>query len=226
MKHAPIIEMERVLTRYPGGRIALGGVSLSVDRGAFLFLIGESGAGKSTLLSLLYGALRPAAGRLIVAGCDLRRAGERTIRALRRQCGIIFQDHRLLFGRTVFENVALPLRVIGHPVERITAHVERALDFVGLADAMYSYPETLSGGEQQRVAIARAMVRRPKLILADEPTGNLDHETARRVTGYLVELQRQGSTVIMATHDLQLLRDFPGRVVTLHAGAVVEDRHG
>ncbi len=225
MDDAPLIAMQRVLTRYPSGRIALGGVSLQVRRGEFIFLVGESGAGKSTLLSLLYGALRPASGHLTVAGHDMRKAGEREIRAIRRQCGVIFQDHRLLFGRTVFENVALPLQVVRFPKTRMVARVEAALEFVGLSDVLWSHPDTLSGGEQQRVAIARAMVRQPPLILADEPTGNLDRETALQVTRYLVELQRKGSTVIMATHDLQLLKAFPARVVTLHAGAVIEDHH-
>ncbi|MDQ6965105.1 MAG: ATP-binding cassette domain-containing protein [Mariprofundales bacterium] len=225
MERVALIDMEQVLTRYPSGRIALGGVSLTVDRGEFIFLVGESGAGKSTLLSLLYGALRPAAGNLTVAGCDMRHAKERALRAVRRQCGVIFQDHRLLFRRTVFENVALPLQVQHYPKSRMVARVQRALEFVALSDAIWSYPDTLSGGEQQRVAIARAMARQPKLILADEPTGNLDHDTALQVTSYLIELQRQGSTVIMATHDLQMLKAFPSRVVTLHAGAVVSDNH-
>jgi len=225
MERTPLIDMQQVLTRYPSGRIALGGVTLSVARGEFVFIVGESGAGKSTLLSLLYGALRPASGSLTVAGCDMRQAKERALREVRRQCGVIFQDHRLLFRRTVFENVALPLQVQRFPKPRMVARVETALEFVGLSDLIWSYPDTLSGGEQQRVAIARAMARQPKLILADEPTGNLDRETALQVTRYLIELQRKGSTVIMATHDLQLLQAFPSRVITLHAGAVVEDHH-
>jgi len=223
MDPSALIEMQQVLTRYPSGRIALGGVTLSVARGEFVFVVGESGAGKSTLLSLLYGALRPASGQLIVAGYDMRQAKERALRALRRQCGVIFQDHRLLFRRTVFENIALPLQVQRYPKSRMAARVETALEFVGLPDAIWSYPDTLSGGEQQRVAIARAMARQPKLILADEPTGNLDRDTALQVTRYLVELQRKGSTVIMATNDLQLLQAFPARIITLHAGAVVDD---
>ncbi len=224
MDPTPLIDMQQVLTRYPSGRIALGGVTLRIHRGEFVFVVGESGAGKSTLLSLLYGALPAASGHLTVAGVDLRTAKSRAVRALRRQCGVIFQDHRLLFRRTVFENIALPLQVQRHPKARMVGRVEAALAFVGLSDAIWSYPDTLSGGEQQRVAIARAMARQPKLILADEPTGNLDYDTALQVTRYLVELQRKGSTVIMATHDLQLLEAFPSRVITLHAGAVVEDR--
>ncbi|MDX8410007.1 MAG: ATP-binding cassette domain-containing protein [Mariprofundales bacterium] len=223
MTSSTVIDMQQLLTRYPSGRVALGGVTLSVNQGEFLFLIGESGAGKSTLLSMLYGGLQPAAGHLRVLDTDLRNANQRRVRALRRHCGIIFQDHRLLFRRTVFENIALPLRVQGYPQQRMAARVGKVLEFVGLEDAIWSYPDTLSGGEQQRVAIARAMAPQPPLILADEPTGNLDVDTAEQVVRYLVQLQQQGSTVIMATHDLQLLETFPARVVRLHAGAVVSD---
>ncbi|MDQ6951358.1 MAG: ATP-binding cassette domain-containing protein [Mariprofundales bacterium] len=215
--------MQQLLTRYPSGRVALGGVNLSVSQGEFLFLIGESGAGKSTLLAMLYGALAPASGSLQVFGIDMNAAPARKISALRRRCGIIFQDHRLLFRRTVFENIALPLRVQGYPEDRMVARVGKVLEFVGLEDAIWSYPDTLSGGEQQRVAIARAMAPQPQLILADEPTGNLDRETADQVLHYLIQLQQHGSTVIIATHDLQLLEQYPARVVELHAGVVVND---
>ncbi len=219
-----IIELEQVLLRYPTGKVALAGISAGIRKGEFVYLIGESGAGKSTLLRLFYGGLRPSSGRLVVQGQDMRRASEAQIRRLRRRTGIIFQDHRLLFTRTVFENVALPLRVQGWKTERLIPRVRKVLEYVGLEDRLWSYPEALSGGEQQRVAIARAMAAQPAVILADEPTGNLDVDTARRVLDYLASLNRAGTTVVMATHDLHLLTSHPGRVLELHAGRLVGER--
>jgi len=214
------IHMQQLMLRYPTGKTALSGVTLDISQGQFVYLIGESGAGKSSLMRMFYGGIRPSSGTLIVQGTNVRTAGESKVRELRRRTGIIFQDHRLLFSRTVFENVALPLRVQGWKTERLIPRVRKVLSYVGLADRLWSYPEALSGGEQQRVAIARAMTANPAIILADEPTGNLDSETARRVLDYLMELNRQGTTVIMATHDLHLLESHPGRVVQLHAGSL------
>jgi len=219
-----MVSMQRVMLRYPTGKTALNGVTLDVPAGQFVYLTGESGAGKSSLLRLVYGAVRPSSGQMQVQGVDMRKAREAQVRAIRRRIGIVFQDHKLLFARTVFENVALPLRVQGWETDRLVPRVRKVLEYVGLADRLWSYPEALSGGEQQRVAIARAMTARPPLLLADEPTGNLDVDTARRVLDYLVGLNRQGTTVIMSTHDLHLLEAHPARVVRLHAGALVEDR--
>ncbi len=216
-----LIRMQQVMLRYPTGKTALSGITLDIPRGQFVYLVGESGAGKSSLLRMFYGGVRPSSGKLSVQDTDMREAGESRIRELRRHTGIIFQDHRLLFSRTVFENVALPLRVQGWKTERLIPRVRKVLEYVGLEDRLWSYPEALSGGEQQRVAIARAMTAKPAVILADEPTGNLDIETARRVQDYLMDLNRQGTTVIMATHDLQLLESHPGRVIQLHAGVLV-----
>lgn len=216
-----LIHMQQVMLRYVTGKTALSGVTLDIPQGQFVYLVGESGAGKSSLLRMLYGGVRPTSGKLTVQRADMRKASEARIREVRRRTGIIFQDHRLLFSRTVFENVALPLRVQGWKTERLIPRVSKVLEYVGLADRLWSYPEALSGGEQQRVAIARAMTAKPAVILADEPTGNLDIETARRVLDYLVDLNRQGTTVIMATHDLHLLESHPGRVVQLHAGSLV-----
>jgi len=217
------ISMQRLMLRYPSGKIALSGVTLDIKQGQFVYLVGESGAGKSSLLRMFYGGIRPSSGSLMVQGIDMRQAGESKVRELRRHTGIIFQDHKLLFSRTVFENVALPLRVQGWKTERLIPRVRKVLAYVGLGDRLWSYPEALSGGEQQRVAIARAMTSKPAVILADEPTGNLDVDTARRVLDYLMELSRQGATVIMATHDLHLLESHPGRVIQLHAGALTGD---
>ncbi len=220
---SPLISMHKVMLRYPTGKTALSGVTLDILPGQFVYLTGESGAGKSSLLRLLYGGVRPTSGQMTVQGLDMREAREGRIRDIRQRTGIVFQDHKLLFSRTVFENVALPLRVQGWETGRLIPRVRKVLEYVGLADRLWSYPEALSGGEQQRVAIARAMTANPPLLLADEPTGNLDIDTARRVLDYLVGLNRQGTTVIMSTHDLHLLESHPGRVVELHAGSLVGD---
>ncbi len=220
MSITPLIQMQRLMLRYPTGKTALSGITLDITQGQFVYLIGESGAGKSSLLRMFYGGIRPTSGTLNVQQTDMRSAGESKVRELRRRTGIIFQDHRLLFSRTVFENVALPLCVQGWKTERLIPRVRKVLDYVGLADRLWSYPEALSGGEQQRVAIARAMTANPSVILADEPTGNLDVDTARRVLDYLTALNRLGTTVIMATHDLHLLESHPGRVVQLHNGSL------
>ncbi|MDX8398065.1 MAG: cell division ATP-binding protein FtsE [Mariprofundaceae bacterium] len=219
------IEMQQLMLRYVTGKVALSGVNLTIPQGQFVYLTGESGAGKSSLMRMFYGGLRPSSGQLRVQDTEMREAGESAVRALRRRTGIVFQDHRLLFSRTVFENVALPLRVQNWPQQRLVARVRKVLDYVGLADRLWSHPEALSGGEQQRVAIARAMVATPPVILADEPTGNLDEDTARHVLDLLMGLNQQGATVIMATHDLHLLNSHPGRVVQLHAGALVGDSY-
>ena len=222
----PIIDMQQLMLRYPTGKVALSGVSLSMQQGAFVYLTGESGAGKSTLLRMFYGGLKPTSGQLNVQQLDMRAISEGDVRELRQRTGIIFQDHRLLFSRTVFENVALPLRVQGWEKDRLVPRVRKVLEFVGLDDRLWSYPEALSGGEQQRIAIARAMTANPPIILADEPTGNLDEDTARKVLDLLVALNRHGTTVIMATHDLHLLNSHPGRVIQLHQGSLVGDSHG
>ncbi len=218
----PLIEARRLMLRYPSGKTALSGIDLHIPRGRFIYLVGESGAGKSSLLRSLYGGVRPTSGRLRVQGVDVRQAPEGRLRDLRRRIGVIFQDHKLLFSRTVFENVALPLHVQGWKPDRLVARARKVLGFVGLEDRLWSFPEALSGGEQQRVAIARAMSSQPSLILADEPTGNLDIDTARRIMDYLLALNREGTTVIMATHDLQLLDSHPGDLLRLHRGALVE----
>jgi cell division transport system ATP-binding protein len=221
-----LIEMQQLMLRYPTGKVALSGISLTISKGSFIYLTGESGAGKSSLLRMFYGGLRPTSGQLSVQQWDMRGLSEGDVRELRQRTGIIFQDHKLLFSRTVFENVALPLRVQGWEKDRLVPRVRKVLEFVGLADRLWSYPEALSGGEQQRIAIARSMVTNPPIILADEPTGNLDEETARRVLDLLTILNRNGTTVIMATHDLHLLTSHPGRVIQLHQGSLVGDSYG
>ncbi len=226
MTDKPIMmDMKQMMLRYPSGKVALSGLSLQVTQGQFVYITGESGAGKSSLLRMFYGGLRPTSGQLHVQGHDMRAAGEDEVRRLRRKTGVCFQNQRLLFSRSVFENVALPLHIQGWKKERLIPRVQKVLNYVQLGDRLWSYPEALSGGEQQRVAIARAMLATPPVILADEPTGNLDEDTARHVLDLLMGLNRLGTTVIMATHDLHLLNSHPGRVVQLHAGALVGDSY-
>jgi len=209
------------MMRYKTGKVALSGLNMDIPQGSFVYLVGESGAGKSTLLRMLYGGLRPTSGQLEVQGTSIRGASDAQVRELRQRIGIIFQGNRLLNARTVFENVAMPLRVQGWDAERLLPRVKKVLSFVGLEDRLWSYPETLSGGEQQRVAIARAMLANPPMILADEPTGNLDDDTARHVLDLLMALNKLGTTVLMATHDLHLLTSHPGLVMQLHQGALM-----
>ncbi len=216
-----IIHMSNLMMRYKTGKVALSGINMDIPQGSFVYLIGESGAGKSTLMKMMYGGIRPTSGQLEVQNTKIRDASGTQIRELRQRTGIIFQGNRLLNPRTIFENVAMPLRVQGWDAERLLPRVKKVLSFVGLEDRLWSYPETLSGGEQQRVAIARAMLSNPSLILADEPTGNLDDDTARHVLDLLMALNKLGTTVIMATHDLHLLTSHPGLVIQLHQGALV-----
>lgn len=216
-----IIHMSNLMMRYKTGKVALSGLNMDIPQGSFVYLVGASGAGKSTLLRMLYGGLRPSSGQLEVQGTSMRGATDAQVRELRQRIGIIFQGNRLLNARTVFENVAMPLRVQGWDAERLLPRVRKVLSFVGLEDRLWSYPETLSGGEQQRVAIARAMLANPPMILADEPTGNLDDDTARHVLDLLMALNKLGTTVLMATHDLHLLTSHPGLVMQLHQGALM-----
>ena len=220
-----MIDMKQLMLRYRTGKVALSGVNLTIPQGQFVYLTGESGAGKSSLLRMFYGGLRPTSGQLFVQDTNMREAGEKQVRTLRRRTGVCFQDQRLLFSRTVFENVALPLHIQGWNRDRLIPRVRKVLAFVRLEDRLWSYPEALSGGEQQRVAIARAMMATPPIVLADEPTGNLDEETARHILDLLMGLNQLGTTIIMATHDLHLLNSHPGRVVQLHAGALVGDSY-
>ncbi|MGD8564290.1 MAG: cell division ATP-binding protein FtsE [Desulfarculaceae bacterium] len=215
-----MVLLEHVSKTYPARRRpALFDIDLHVPPGQFLFLTGPSGAGKTTLLRLLFGAELPNQGRVMVAGIDLGRISPRNLPRLRRKLGVVFQDFKLLGSMNVFENVALSLRVDGHKGRNLVDKVYGTLVQVGLEDKAAEPAESLSGGEQQRVAIARALVARPPLILADEPTGNLDPDNAREVMRLLANAHAQGSTVMVATHDPSLLQLIPApRVVCLEQG--------
>ena len=207
-----------------GMRPALDDVDIKINRDEFVFLVGASGSGKSTFLRLVIREERPTKGRILVLGRDLSKISSWKVPQLRQEIGFVFQDFRLLENKTVLENVALASQVIGKPRHYILSAVPEALDLVGLAGKERRLPHELSGGEQQRVAIARAMVNRPKLLLADEPTGNLDPSTSVGIMRLLDRINRQGTTVVMATHDDEIVDQMRKRVIELKGGEVVRDQ--
>ena len=209
--------------RYREGGEALRSVNLSVRAGEMVFITGHSGAGKSTMLRLITVMERCSRGRVVVGGHNLSRIRARHVPLYRRHLGVVFQDHRLLSERTVFDNVALPLVAAGHRHGEVRRRVRAALDLVGLLGKERLPPPVLSGGEQQRVGIARAVVHRPSLLLADEPTGNLDPDLSRHTMALFERFNQIGGTVLIATHDLNLARSMPHRIITLSAGSVVAD---
>lgn len=207
-----------------GARPALDAVDLEIERGEFVFLVGASGSGKSTMLRLMLREERPTAGKVFVAGKDLSTLSTWKVPYLRRQIGVVFQDFRLLPTKTVFENVAFALQVIGKPKHHILTTVPDTLELVGLEGKEKRRPHELSGGEQQRVAIARAFVNRPSILLADEPTGNLDPTTSVGIMRLLDRINRTGTTVVMATHDDEIVDQMRKRVVELDTGQIVRDQ--
>jgi cell division transport system ATP-binding protein len=218
-----MIQFDNVNKRYPGGHEALGGVSFHLRAGEMAFLTGHSGAGKSSLLKLIALIERSNHGQVLVDGQNLARLKNRHIPALRRKIGVVFQNHNLLFDRTVFDNVALPLIIAGSHPSEVGSRVRAALDKVGLLNKDKAYPITLSGGEQQRVGIARAVVNRPPLLLADEPTGNLDPELSQEIMKLFGEFNRVGVTVLIASHDHDLIARLDHRLLTLKEGRLVRD---
>ncbi|WP_097459286.1 cell division ATP-binding protein FtsE [Mangrovitalea sediminis] len=217
-----MIQFEQVSKRYAGGHTALEAVSFHLDRGEMAFLTGHSGAGKSTLLKLVMLMERPSEGRVVVGGQYLDRVPRRQIPYIRRHIGVVFQNHQLLFDRTVFDNVALPLEVMGVSPREIGRRVRAALDKVGLLNKEKLNPVHLSGGEQQRIGIARAVVNKPPVLLADEPTGNLDPELSADIMHLFEQFNQVGVTVLIASHDISLIRHLGRRVLTLHNGHLVQ----
>ncbi|MGI9320542.1 MAG: cell division ATP-binding protein FtsE, partial [Thiogranum sp.] len=217
---------ERVTKQYQGGTTALRDISFHLDPGEMVFLTGHSGAGKSTLLRLILMLEHATRGQVIVNGYNLSRTPMRQAPKLRRRVGMIFQDHKLLKDKTVFDNVSLPLMIAGLRYPDIRKRVRAALDKVGLLTKEKAWPLTLSGGEQQRVGIARAIVGMPPVLLADEPTGNLDPELSRDLFGLFRELNGQGVTVLIASHDLALIRSMGQRTLVLSQGTLVDDIPG
>src|SRR6266516_2332462 len=219
----PIVEMRRVTKVYPGGHVGLERVSLRVDRGEFVFLVGPTGCGKTTLIKTLLRELQPTEGEILIAGRDISSLPDKKVPQLRRRIGTVFQDYKLLPNRNVYDNVAYALQVIGASRTEIRTKVPDALRLVGLADKVKNYPDQLSGGEQQRLSVARAFVNHPPLLLADEPTGNLDPETSIGIMQLLYRINRTGTTVLVATHDSHMVDRMRRRVIELERGRIVRD---
>lgn len=218
-----MVKLEQVSVTYPNGIQALKDVTVSIESGQFVFLVGPTGSGKSTFLKLLYREEVPTSGRVFVDGIDVVSLRRREVSALRRHVGVVFQDFRLLPDRSAYDNIAFALHVTGTPKRLVHQRVSEVIEQVGLCGKEKSLPDQLSGGEQQRVSIARAIVRRPSLLLADEPTGNLDPATSQEIMDLLERISSDGTTVLVATHDQAIVDRMRRRVISLSAGRIVAD---
>ncbi len=218
-----MITLEDVSKTYETGSRAIRDISLHIRQGEFVFIVGNSGSGKSTLIKLLLKELEPSSGSIVVDGLDITKMKRKKIPMYRRNIGVVFQDFRLLKDRSVYENVAFAQRVVAAPSRQIRRRVPEILNMVGLAGKYKSYPRQLSGGEQQRVAIARALVNQPAILLADEPTGNLDPENSWEIMKLLEEINRQGTTVIVVTHNREIVDQMQKRVIAMKSGKIVSD---
>ena len=219
-----MIELQNVTKRYPGNREALSHLNLTIEQGEMAFLTGPSGAGKSTLLKLIAAIEKPTRGQIFINHRNITRIPKRKIPALRRHMGVVFQDHHLLHDRNVFDNVSLPLQIAGFAQTDINRRVRAALDKVDLLDKESMMPITLSGGEQQRVGIARAVVHKPAILLADEPTGNLDPELSAEIMRLFSDFNQVGVTVLIASHDLDLITRLQKRIIRLRAGECIDSQ--
>ncbi|GEQ33655.1 cell division ATP-binding protein FtsE [Marinilactibacillus psychrotolerans] len=219
-----MISLNNVTKTYRDGTSALQQVTLMIETGEFVYLKGKSGSGKSTLLKVLYGQEKVNRGQVRLADHHVHKMNNRKIHKLRREIGVVFQDYQLLSYKTVFDNIAYVLEVTGYPKEKINDKVIEALEKVGLKHKIFEYPSNCSGGEQQRIAIARAIVHDPIVLLADEPTGNLDPQNAYSILKVLHKINKSGTTVIMATHDQSLVDKMPSRVIELEKGYLTKDR--
>ena len=221
-----MIKLEHVSKSYTAGIPALNDVSLDIEEGEFVFIVGDSGSGKSTLIKLLLKELEPTEGTITINNKKLNKIKRRQIPKFRLNIGVVFQDFRLLKDRNIYDNVAFAQKVIGESNRSIKKNVPSMLSMVGLAAKYRSYPRQLSGGEQQRVAIARALINEPKILLADEPTGNLDNHNAWEIMKLLEEINSRGTTVVVVTHNLEIVKAMNKRVITMKKGVVVEDSEG
>ena len=221
-----MIKLEHVSKSYTAGIPALNDVSLDIEEGEFVFIVGDSGSGKSTLIKLLLKELEPTEGTITINNKKLNKIKRRQIPKFRRNIGVVFQDFRLLKDRNIYDNVAFAQKVIGESNRSIKKNVPSMLSMVGLAAKYRSYPRQLSGGEQQRVAIARALINEPKILLADEPTGNLDNHNAWEIMKLLEEINSRGTTVVVVTHNLEIVKAMNKRVITMKKGVVAEDSKG
>lgn len=218
-----MLEMRHAGKVYPGGAVALEDINVHIKPGEFVFLVGPSGAGKSTFIRLISREIEPTSGQILVDGVDVMKLKRGDIPYLRRQLGIVFQDFRLLNDRTAYENVAFAMQVIEAPSHKIRQRVKEVLELVGLKGRGDNYPGEMSGGEQQRVAIARAIVNDPLLVIADEPTGNLDPETSKEIMEIFTQINSRGTTILMATHDKTMVDYMQKRVIALENGRLVRD---
>lgn len=218
-----LIRLRNINKTYKNGVTAIYDMDLTIQKGEFVFLIGETGCGKSTLIKMLYREEKPTKGKIIVGGINVAKLRNSKVYKLRRKIGVVFQDFQLLPKLTAYENVAFALEVLGLPKDEIHKKVVKVLDLVGLKNKAKHYPNQLSGGEQQRVAIARAIVNGPKLLICDEPTGNLDPKKSLEIMEVLEAINKLGTTVVMVTHDIEIVRKMNKRVVLLNSGRIVKD---
>lgn len=223
MEEDPIITLEHVSKTYPAGTKALQDLSLTIHKGEFVFIVGSSGSGKSTLIKLLLKEIEPTSGKIEVNGQELTTMKHKQVAKYRRKLGVVFQDFRLLKDRNVFENVAFALRVVGKSNYAIRRQVPAILTIMGLGDKYASLPRQLSGGEQQRVALARALVNKPPILLADEPTGNLDPKNSWEIMKLLDEINKKGTTVVVVTHNSEIVDAMQKRVITMKKGVMISD---
>lgn len=222
-KEVPPIVLEGISKTYRNDVVALNDINIRIAKGEFVFVVGASGSGKSTFIKLILKEIEPTAGKVFVNGRDLVRLRRKQVPMLRRGIGVVFQDFRLLKDRTVFDNVAFAMRIVGATKHEINKRVPEVLALVGLTEKIRAYPRELSGGEQQRVAVARALVNRPTLLLADEPTGNLDPKNSWEIMELLEQINRNGTTVVVVTHNHEIVNMMKKRVITLHKGILVSD---
>lgn len=218
-----LIRIKNVKKTYKTGVTAIQDLSLNIEKGEFVFIIGSTGCGKSTLIKMVYREEKPTSGTINIGGLEVSKIKNRKIYKLRRKLGVVFQDYKLLPKATVYENVAFALEIFGLPNSEIYSKVIKALELVGLKNKAKSYPNQLSGGEQQRVAIARAIVNGPKLLICDEPTGNLDEVTSMEIMRVLEEINKLGTTILMVTHDTEIVNKMKKRVILLDSGRLVKD---
>ncbi|ALF08732.1 cell division ATP-binding protein FtsE [Parageobacillus thermoglucosidasius] len=218
-----MIEMQDVYKTYPNGVVALNGVNVRIKQGEFVYVVGPSGAGKSTLVKMIYREEKPTSGTIMVNGVNLAKLRDSKVPLLRRHIGVVFQDFKLLPKLTVYENVAFALEVIEESPKLIRSKVMEVLELVGLKHKVRSYPDELSGGEQQRVSIARSIVNSPKIVIADEPTGNLDPETSWEIMDLFEKINNRGATIVMATHNREIVNTIRRRVIAMENGKIVRD---
>lgn len=218
-----LIEIRNVKKTYKTGVTAIYDMSLNIEKGDFVFIIGSTGCGKSTLIKMMYREEKPTSGKINIGGLDVGKLKNSKVYKLRRKIGVVFQDYKLLSKSTVYENVAFALEVLGQPKSEIYSKVLKALDLVGLKHKANNYPHQLSGGEQQRVAIARSIVNGPKLLICDEPTGNLDEVTSMEIMKVLEEINKMGTTIIMVTHDTEIVNKLKKRTILLDTGRILKD---